>query len=98
MIEWELVKDWLMETGYISTAWSNIQVDSHGIYCSDWLENTFISIFINGGFLVCFVGCLKPKISAGGDTDCVCESHWDVIYYLQDKLDHLFDVLDTKIR
>jgi hypothetical protein len=96
-IGWELVKEWLERRGYISDRWERVEVDDCGIYCADTMENTFISLFINGGFLVCFVGCIKPKVYAGGDTDCRCSHYCDVINYLDDELENLFDALERKI-
>ena len=96
-VDWRLVKEWLERRGYISDAWEQIDVDDGGIYCADPAENTFISLFVNGGFLVCFVGCINPKISAGGDTDCPCSHYCDVINYLSDELDNLFDILARKM-
>lgn len=97
MIEWELVKDWLIDVGYITPEWEKIQVSGLGVYCSDTVANTSISVFENGGFLTCVVGCLNPRVYAGGDTDRRCESHWDAIYYMDDELEHLFDRMEAKL-
>lgn len=96
-MDWIYVKEWLERHGYISDSWKQIEVTSKSIYCADPAENTFISVFVNGGFLVCFVGCINPKVYVGGDTDCPYSHYCDAINYLDDELENLFEALSRKM-
>ena len=49
------------------------------------------------GELVVFVGCNKPKISVGGDTGIYVQSEWDIIDYLHDNLEDMFEKLGVKM-
>ena len=95
-MEWQIVADWLINSGYVSKDWDNIEVTDCSVYCSDKTENTFISVFENGGYVVLFVGALNPRISVGGDTDRLCNSPWDAIYYMQDYMDEYWERLEHK--
>ena len=96
-MDWQVVADWLVSHRYVVEDWDNIEVTDVSVYCSDKNENTFISVFENGGYVVLFVGSLNPKISVGGDTDRPCNTPWDAIDYMQDYLDEYWDNLDRKI-
>lgn len=96
-IEWPTIIEWLELHGHISFNWEEI-TNEDCVYCADTLENTFISIFTKvSGELVVFVGCNKPKISVGGDTGIYIQSEWDIIDYLEDNLEDMFDKLNIKI-
>ena len=63
----------------------------------DKMENTFISLFTRGGSeLVAIVGMKHPKVSVGGATDAVIHSIEDVIYFLEDNLEDMYDALMRK--
>ncbi len=94
-MEWQVVADWLISHGYVSEEW-DIEITDQSAYCSSKDENTFISVFENGGYVVLFVGALNPRVSVGGDTDTPCNNPWDVIYYMKDYLDEYWDCLDRK--
>ena len=89
------VYNWLVDHGHINPPWKEIHVDEDSLYAEDPLENTFISIFYKSYGVAIFVGCLRPKISVGGDysidPDC-----WSVINFLEDNLEEMYDKLMRK--
>ena len=94
-MDWSIVEDWLMRKKYINYTWDRIDVTEEGFYCEDKFENTFISLFSKGqNQLVCFLGCLSPKIYVGGDT---CYHDYDAIYYLENNFEYLSERLNEKI-
>ncbi len=95
-MEWQVVADWIINAGYAHQNWEYIEITDRSVYFADKDENTFISVFENGGYVVLFVGVLNPRISVGGDTDRPCESPWDAIYYMQDYMDEYWDSLERK--
>lgn len=96
-IEWPTITEWLEIHGHISFDWEEI-TNEDCVYCADSLENTFISIFTKAtGELVVFVGCFNPHVSVGGDTGICVETEWEIIDYLHDNLEDLFETLNTKI-
>ena len=96
-IEWPTITEWLEIHGHISFKWEEITNDDC-VYCADTLENTFISIFTkNTGELVVSVGCFHPRVSVGGDTGLYVQTEWDIIDYLHDNLEDLFETLNTKL-
>ena len=96
-MNWKTVEEWLEMHGHISFNWEE-QTAVDSIYYADTVENTFISVFTKvSGELVVYVGCLRPKVSAGGHTGIYVESEWDVIDYLHDNLEDLFEKLNEKI-
>lgn len=96
-IEWSTITEWLELHGYISFDWEEI-TNEDCIYCADTNENIFISIFTNvAGELVVFIGCNKPYISTGENTGIYVQSEWDIIDYLKDNLEDMYDRLNIKI-
>ena len=96
-MDWDIVREWLDYHGHIRDDWDRIDVTEDGIYCEDTPENTFISVFTKfSGELVVFVGCLSPKLSVGGHTCIYVEDVWQVIDYLQDNLENMFEDLANK--
>ena len=99
-MDWNEVKFWLDCHGHINEQWDCIAigVDGDNIYCEDSMENTFISIFTRGdGELIVYVGMLHPKMSVGGPTGVYVESHFDVIDYLVDHMENMYDELMRKV-
>jgi hypothetical protein len=96
-MDWTVVADWIINHGYACSDWECIEITDCSVYLADKTENTFISVFENGGRVVVFVGSLAPRISAGGDTDWTCESPWDAIDYLKDHMEGLWETLNIKM-
>lgn len=97
-MDWHIVQQWLEDHGHIHIGWECIDVGDDSIYCSDELENTFISIFTKGsGELVFYVGILRPKLSVGGNTGVYIESPYDVIDYLHDNMEDMYEALNRKV-
>jgi hypothetical protein len=91
-MNWMLVKEWLEDHGHINPNWDCIGVGDDSFYAEDKMENTFISLFTRGSDeLVAIVGMKHPKISVGGATDAVIYSIEDVIYFLEDNLEDMYD-------
>ena len=96
-IEWSTITEWLEIHEYISFDWDEIH-NENSIYCADPIEGTFISIFIKpADELVVFVGYNSPKIFVGGDTGIYIQSEWEIIDYLHDNLEDMFEKLNIKI-
>ena len=97
MIDWMEVKEWLESHGHIHSGWDCIGVSDESFYAEDKMENTFISLFIRGGCeLVAIVGMLHPHVSVGGPTDACVYSHENVIWFLEDNLENMYDELMRK--
>lgn len=95
---WVYIKEWLESHGYINPTWNCIEVNEDGFYAEDKIENTFISIFThNNDELVLYVGCLQPKVSVGSSTGYYVSNCWDVIDFLDDSLENMYDELMKKI-
>lgn len=62
------------------------------------MENTFISIFTHSNDeLVVYVGCLRPKVSVGGKTGYQITHSDDIIYFLEDNLEDMYNELMRKV-
>ena len=97
-MDWMLVKEWLEDHGHINSNWDCVAVNEDSFYAEDKMENTFISLFQRGGCeLVAVVGMRRPHISVGGPTDVAIYSHEDVIYFLEDNLEDMYDELMRKV-
>lgn len=97
-MNWNEVYEWLKSHGHIHDEWENISVTDDGFYAEDEMENTFISIFTRGGNeLVIYVGCLRPKVSVGSGTGCYVSHSDDVINFLEDNLEDMYDKLMRKV-
>ena len=93
-MNWNEVYYWLKNHGHIQDDWECIGVGEDSIYCSDTMENTFISIFTKiSDELVGYVGCIKPKVSVGGNTGIYIQSIFDVLDYLHDNMERLYEEL-----
>jgi hypothetical protein len=96
-MDWMFVKEWLEDHGHINSNWDCVAVSEDSFYAEDKMENTFISLFQRGECeLVAIVGMRRPHISVGGPTDAVIYSHEDVIYFLEDNLEGMYDQLMRK--
>lgn len=96
-MDWMLVKEWLENNGHINPNWDYIGVSDNSFYAEDKMENTFISLFSRGGCeLIAIVGMMHPKVSVGGATDTAIYSIEDVIYFLEDNLEDMYDQLMRK--
>lgn len=96
-MNWKTVEEWLELHGYISFDWEEQNTDNC-IYYADTKENTFISIFTKvSGELIVYVGMFNPHTSVGGDTSIYIISEWDIIDYLHDNMEDLFEKLNQKI-
>ena len=96
-MNWETITEWLEIHGHISFDWEEI-TNEDCVYCADTLENTFISIFTKvTGELVVSIGCFKPRVSVGGDTGLYVQTEWEIIDYLHDNLEDMFETLNTKL-
>lgn len=96
-MNWAEICNWLVIHGHISMKWETIEVSDDGLYCSDTYENTYISVFTKGsGELVVFIGCFNPRISVGGNTSVYVETDCEVMDYLRDNMDRLYDELMGK--
>lgn len=97
MMNWETITEWLEIHGHITFDWEEI-TNEDCVYCADTLENTFISIFTKvSGELVVFVGCNNPQTSVGGDTGIYVQTEWEIIDYLHDNLEDMFEKLNIKL-
>ena len=97
-MDWNWVKEWLEHHGHIHSDWDCIAVGDDSFYAEDKMENTFISLFCRGGCeLIAIVGMMRPKISVGGPTGVVIDSHEDVIYFLEDNLEDMYTELMRKV-
>jgi hypothetical protein len=97
-MNWNIVKEWLETHGHINPAWDCIGIGDDSFYAEDKTENTFISIFTRGeGELVLYVGCRRPKISVGSGTGYYVSNIWDVIDFLEDNLEGMYDQLMEKV-
>ena len=97
-MDWNEVKNWLESHGHIHSGWDCIGVSDESFYAEDKFENTFISLFCRGDCeLIAIVGMMRPKLSVGGSTGVVIESHEDVIYWLEDNLEDTYDELMRKV-
>lgn len=97
-MDWNIVKEWLETHGHINPAWDCIGVGDDSFYAEDKAENTFISIFTRAaGELIFYVGCKRPKISVGGSTGHFAFSCEDVINFLEDNLEDMYDQLTRKV-
>ena len=97
-MNWILVKEWLENHGHINPNWDCIGVSDDSFYAEDKMENTFISLFTRGGCeLVAIVGMMHPKVSVGGSTGIDVYSHENVIWFLEDNLEDMYDELMRKV-
>lgn len=95
---WVYIKEWLESHGYINPTWNCVEVNEDGFYAEDEMENTFISIFThNNDELVVYVGCLRPKVSVGGTTGYQVTHSDDIIYFLEDNLEDMYNELMRKV-
>ena len=95
---WVYIKEWLESHGYINPAWDCVEVNEDGFYAEDEMENTFISIFThNNDELIIYVGCLRPKVSVGGTTGYQVTRSDDIIYFLEDNLEDMYNELMRKV-
>ena len=96
-MNWNEVYEWLKSHGHVHEGWDCIGVGDDGFYAEDEMENTYISLFTKGGDeLVAIVGMKHPKVSVGGATDATIHSIEDVIYFLEDNLEDMYDALMRK--
>ena len=97
-MEYREVLQWLKDKGHINDKWAEISWADDSLYCRDEFENTMISVFnrVNGE-LICYVGCLQPKVSVGGPTGVYVINPWDVIDYLRDNLEDMYEDLMKKV-
>ena len=98
-MNWNEVYEWLKSHGHINDEWENIAVTDDGFYAEDKMENTFISLFTRGSDdeLVFYVGCLRPKVSVGSCTGLYVSHSGDVIGFLEDHLEYMYDALMRKV-
>ncbi len=98
-MNWNEVKIWLHCHNHINEhQWEVIEVNDDNLYCSDTVENTFFSLFTRSdGELIMFVGMLQPKVSVGGPTGIYVENYHDVIDFLIDHMDDMYDELMRKV-
>ena len=96
---WKEVYHWMESKDHVNSAWECIGATDSSFYAEDEFENTFISMFTrNDGELIVYVGMMRPKISVGGSTGIIVNSHYDVIDYLEDNLENMYDELMEKAR
>ena len=96
-MDWDIVREWLDYHGHIRDTWERIETHDHGVYCEDTIENTFISVFTKvSGELVVGVGCVTPKVTISIQTGIYVEDVWQVIDYLHDNLENMFEDLANK--
>ena len=97
-MNWNEVYEWLKSHNHVHEKWDCIAFDIDSFYAEDKLENTFISIFFRGGDeLVFIVGCMRPKVSVGGSTGYHVSNCWDVIDFLEENLEDMYDELMKKV-
>lgn len=97
-MNWNEVYEWLKSHGHVHENWDCIEIGDDSFYAEDKMENTFISIFTRGeGELVLYIGCQRPKISVGSGTGCYVSNCWDVIDFLEDNLEDMYDALMKKV-
>ena len=93
-MDWHIVKDWLIEHGYTSDIedWE-YQISENGIYAKSEENNDYISAFgrPEDNQLMVYVGSIKPKLSEGGLTGQYLYNIFDVINYLHDELERIYD-------
>lgn len=95
---WVYIKEWLESHGYINPTWNCVEVNEDGFYAEDEMKNTFISIFThNNDELIIYVGCLRPKVSVGGTTGYQIIHSDDIIYFLEDNLEDMYNELMRKV-
>jgi hypothetical protein len=95
---WVDIKEWLETHEHISPTWDCVEVNEDSFYAEDEMENTFISIFTRSNDeLVVYVGCLRPKISVGGETGYQVTHSDDIIYFLEDNLEDMYNELMRKV-
>ena len=95
---WVDIKEWLESHDHINSTWDCVEVNEDSFYAEDEMENTFISIFTRGNDeLVVYVGCLQPKVSVGGETDYQVTHSDDIIYFLEDNLEDMYNELMRKV-
>ena len=96
-MNWNEVYEWLKSHNHVHEGWDCIAVGDDSFYAEDKAENTFISIFTRGeGELVLYVGCRRPKVSVGSGTGYYVSNCWDVIDFLEDNLEDMYDELMKK--
>ena len=96
-MNWNEVYEWLKSHGHVQENWDCIEISDDSFYAEDSMENTFISLFTRGvDELVLYVGCLRPKMSVGGSTGFYVSDCWDVIDFLVDYLEDMYDELMGK--
>lgn len=92
-MEYREVLQWLKDHGHINEDWAD-----NALYCRDEFENTMISVFNRvDGELICYVGCVRPDVSVGGSTGIYVANPWDVIDYLTDHLEDMYEDLMKKV-
>ena len=97
-MNWNEVYEWLKRHGHVNDNWEHLEISDDSLYAKDSFENTFISLFTRGGDeLVIYVGCLRPKMSVGSGTGCYVSNCWDVIDFLGDNLEDMYDELMKKV-
>ena len=97
-MNWNEVYEWLKSHNHVHENWDCIAVGDDSFYAEDKMENTFISLFVRGGCeLVAIVGMMHPKISVGGSTGVEVYSHENVIWFLEDNLEDMYDELMRKV-
>ena len=97
-MNWNEVYEWLKSHNHVNENWDRIEISEDNFYAEDEMENTFISIFTRGGDeLVIYVGCLRPRVSVSSGTGCYVSNCWDVIDFLEDNLEDMYDELMRKV-
>ncbi len=97
-MNWNEVYEWLKSHNHVHEKWDCVAVGDDSFYAEDKMENTFISIFTRGGDeLVLYVGCLRPKVSVGSGTGYHVSNCWDVIDFLEENLEDMYDELMKKV-
>ena len=96
-MDWSQVHEWLESHGHVNSNWDCVSVGIDSFYAEDKAENTFISLFVRGRReLVAIVGMNRPKVSVGSGTGVEVYSAEDVIYFLEDNLEDMYDELMRK--
>ena len=97
-MNWNEVYEWLKSHGHVREDWDCIGIGDDSFYAEDKMENTFISIFLRGGDeLVLYVGCLRPKVSVGSGTGLYVSHSGEIIGFLEDHLEYMYDALMRKV-
>ena len=93
-MDWNIVKNWLIEHGYTSDVedWE-YQLLKDGIYARSEENNAYLSFFARpeDNQLMVYVGSIKPRLSMGGATGLYLYNIFDVIDYLHDELERIYD-------